>query len=186
MTDAAWDSDPAMAIRAIKRHIEDNLLGDTMTGLACLCSAAYMDWLLTNDEIKQAYDYAANQLTALGANPRISDRRYNFVYQDVTFVEYRGRASSINADGTTTVRKFIADGEAQYFPVGTVDTFNCYAGPGDFAEALNMPGQLYYAKAAGGKWNRSVDLLTQSNFLPICRRPRLLVNSNLSSTSSGA
>ena len=97
--------------------------------------------------------------------------RSGFTFGGITFEEYRGQASDING----TVRKFIAPGEAHAFPLGTVDTFGTYLAPADFNETVNTLGQPLYAKQEPRKFERGTDLHTQSNPLPMCHRPGVLV-----------
>ena len=97
--------------------------------------------------------------------------RSGFTYGGITFEEYRGQASDANG----TVRKFIAPGEAHAFPLGTVDTFATYFAPADFNETVNTLGLPLYAKQDARKFERGTDLHTQSNPLPMCHRPRVLV-----------
>ena len=47
--------------------------------------------------------------------------------------------------------------------------------PADFNETVNTLGQLLYAKQEPRKFERGTDLHTQSNPLPMCHRPALLV-----------
>jgi hypothetical protein len=167
-------------IRDVKRHIEDNLLGDVMTGVAALCSSQFYDMLLEDADIKAAYNAAAAMMRL---NPNIDDVRPVFTHGGVQFIEYRGKADQKNADGTTTVRKFVPDGDAIFFPIGTMQSAVSFTAPGDFLEALNMPGQLYYAKSApADKWNRGIELHTQSAFLPIWTRPATLVRGHTGSS----
>ena len=108
-------------------------------------------------------------------NPNIDDVRPAFFHQGVLFMEYRGASSQLNQDGTTTARKFIPANTARFFPLGTIQSAVSFAAPGDFIECLNMPGYLYYAKAAPVRFDRGVDLHTQSSFLPLWTRPKTLV-----------
>ena len=78
-------------------------------------------------------------------------------------------------DGTLGTRRFIAAGEAHAFPVGTVDTFATYFAPADFNETVNTLGQSLYAKQEPRKFDRGTDLHTQSNPLPMCHRPGVLI-----------
>ncbi|MNW12277.1 hypothetical protein D3C71_2099270 [compost metagenome] len=73
------------------------------------------------------------------------------------------------------MRKFIEPGEGHAFPLGTLDTFSTYVAPADFNETVNTLGQLLYSKQAPRKFDRGTDLHTQSNPLPMCHRPALLV-----------
>jgi len=47
--------------------------------------------------------------------------------------------------------------------------------PADFNETVNTPGLPLYAKLAPRKFERGWDIHTQSNPLPLCRRPEVLV-----------
>ncbi len=171
--------DIAQHCRNIKRHIEDNLLGDTMTGVAALCSTEFYDMLLSDTDVKAAYNAAA---AVSAQNPNINDVRPMFFHQGITFVEYRGSAGVKNADGTTTTRRFIPANTARFFPVGTMDSAASFVAPGDFIETVNMPGQLFYAKPHTIKHGRGVEIYTQSNMLPLWKRPAVLVRG---STASG-
>jgi hypothetical protein len=149
----------------VKRHIEDNLRGEFMTGVYCLCSPGFFDLLTTHAKVKEAYArWQQGQLL-------FSDNRTNFTFGGITFEEYRGQAT----DAAGTVRKFIADDEAHFFPVGTASTFRTYFAPADFNETANTLGLPLYAKQEPRKFGRGTDLHTQSNPLPICLRPEVLV-----------
>lgn len=165
--------------RNVKRHIEDNLLGDIMTGVAGLCSSQFYDSMLEDEKVLAAYNAAA---TRVGYNPNIHDTRPAFMHQDILFMEYRGRASERKQDGTTVVHKFIPDNEVRFFPLGTMQSAASFVAPGDFIECLNMPGELYYAKAAPVRFDRGVDLHTQSSFLPLWTRPANLVRGRTEAT----
>ncbi|MFZ4807475.1 MAG: major capsid protein [Hyphomicrobiaceae bacterium] len=166
--------------REVKRHIEDNLHGETMTGVAALCSPEFYDAMLEDTDVKAAYNASAAMMRL---NPNIDDARPAFGHQGVLWIEYRGSASAKNADGTATTRKFIPAGDARFFPLGTMTSASSYAAPGDFLEALNMPGQLYYAKSAPVDLNRGLMLHTQSAMLPIWKRPALLVRGHTGSSN---
>ncbi len=149
----------------VKRHIEDNLKGEFMSGIMCLCSAGFFDALTTHPKVKEAYSRWQNGLALL------SDNRMGFTFGGVTFEEYRGQAT----DAAGNVRKFIADDEAHFFPLGTASTFKTYFAPADFNETANTLGLPLYAKQEPRKFGRGTDLHSQSNPLPICHRPEVLV-----------
>lgn len=175
-------------LRTIKRHIERNLHGETMSGVICLASYEFMEMLFVDTEIKAAYNAAmAGWQTAVAMNPVLNDRRFSFTVQEITFIEYSGTASAPNPDGTFTTRRFIPSGDAIFLPIGTTDSARQYAAPGDFAECVNMPGELFYAKEKvnGDGYNRSREFLTQSNLLPLWRRPELLIRGTTATSSGG-
>jgi hypothetical protein len=154
-----------LKILEVKRHIEDNLRGEFMTGIHCLCSPGFFDALTTHAKVKEAYArWQQGQIL-------FTDNRTNFSFGGITFEEYRGQAT----DAAGTVRKFIADDEAHFFPLGTATTFRTYFAPADFNETANTLGLPLYAKQAPRKFDRGTDLHTQSNPLPIALRPEVLV-----------
>ena len=154
-----------LKILEVKRHVEDNLRGEFMTGIYCLCSPGFFDALTTHAKVKEAYArWQQGQIL-------FSDNRTNFSFGGITFEEYRGQAT----DPTGTVRKFIADDEAHFFPLGTATTFRTYFAPADFNETANTLGLPLYAKQEPRKFGRGTDLHTQQNPLPLCLRPEVLV-----------
>ena len=153
----------------VLRHFEDNLKGEFMTGVHCLCSPEFYDALTDHVKVKDAFAYSQQRAVL------IDDMRAGFTFGGVTFEEYRGQATDVN--GVT--RRFIAAGEAHAFPLGTIDTFCTYYAPADFNETANTLGQPLYAKQEPRKFERGTDLHTQSNPLPMCHRPGVLVKLTL-------
>jgi hypothetical protein len=157
--------------REVKRHIEDNLKGDVMSGVHALCSPEWFDKFVAHPNVKDAYIYQQGQ------NVLRDDLRSRFEFQGITFEEYRGTAT--DKDGNE--RKFIPAGDVRFFPLGTRSTFFDYSAPADFMETVNTRGLPKYAKqAVDTQFQRFVDLHTQMNPLPICLRPAVLVRGNSS------
>jgi len=163
------NSNVKKACANVLRHFEDNLKGEFMTGVHCLCSPEFFDALTDHGKVKDAFAYSQQRAVL------IDDMRAGFTFGGVTFEEYRGQATDMN--GIT--RRFIAAGEAHAFPLGTVDTFSTYYAPADFNETANTLGQALYAKQEPRKFERGTDLHTQSNPLPMCHRPGVLVKLNM-------
>lgn len=149
--------------------MEDGLNGEFSTGTHVLCSPEFFRALVTHAEVKTAYQNWQQGVVL------INDMRSGFNYSGITFEEYRGQASYVKPDGTLGTRRFIAEGEAHAFPIGTVDTFATYFAPADFNETVNTLGQTLYAKQEPRKFDRGTDLHTQSNPLPMCHRPNVLI-----------
>ena len=152
--------------RDVVRHIEQNLKGEIMTEVRCLVSASFFDKLIAHSKVKEAYqNYEAAQSILAG------DVRRRFRFNGVTFEEYVGTAT--DADGTA--RPFLTVDYGQAFPMGTMGTFETLFAPADFMETANTLGIELYAKQEPRKFARGIDLHTQSNPLPICYRPAVLV-----------
>lgn len=152
------------------RHIEDNLKGETMTRVHCLASPEWFDAFVSHPDVKDRFKYASSNAALQ------DDVRKSFSFAGITFEEYRGVAD----DTSGVAQKFIPANTARFFPVGTMDTFQTYFAPADFMETVNTVGQEMYAKQSLMKYDRGVELHTQMNPLPICRRPALLVKGTIS------
>jgi hypothetical protein len=167
-------------VAEVVRHIEDNLLGDTMTGVRALCSRTFFDALTSHAKVVTAYQYFAAQQNLLR-----EDVRGGFVYKGVTFEDYGGAvANAMNEDGTTTVRRFIPEGDARFFPMGTNDTFQTYFAPPDVITEINSApsDEVYADQAIDPEFERWVKLHTQSNPLPVVKRPAVLVRGNIAAS----
>jgi len=156
-------------IREVLRHIEDNLKGEVMSDVRVLVDESFYDKLVSHTTIKEAY------LNWSAAQERIGgDLRKGFRFGGVTFEEYRGTATDYST-GTGVARKFITTDYGIAFPVGTMSTFETLFAPGDFLETVNTLGLELYAKQEPRPFNRGIDLHMQTNPLPICYRPGVLV-----------
>ena len=159
------DTDVKGRCISVLRHIEDNLRGEFMTRVHALVSPEFFDALTSHAKVEKAYERWME-----GAALR-DDLRAGFTFGGITFEEYRGQATDPNG----VVRRFIAENEGHAFPLGTVETFASYFAPADFNETANTLGQQLYAKQEPRKFERGTDLHTQSNPLPMCHRPGVLV-----------
>jgi hypothetical protein len=150
----------------VVRHIEDNLKGEYSNGVHALVSQEFFDKLVKHAKVKEAFANYQEAAQRLGG-----DMRKGFTFGGITFEEYRGIAT--DPDGTS--RRFIASGEGHSYPTGTQDTFRTTFAPADFFEAVNTIGLELYAKLEPRKFGRGADLHSQSNPLPMCMRPAVLV-----------
>lgn len=151
---------------AVLRLVEDNLMGEVMSGVRALVSAEFYDKLTAHARVEAAYANWSAAETRLGG-----DLRKGFTFGGVTFEEYRG----VGVDADANVRRFIAAGEGHAFPEGTLRTFGTSNAPADFVETTNTIGLPYYAKQEPRKFGRGIDIHTQSNPLPLCYRPGVLI-----------
>lgn len=162
-------TDVAKVCRSTVRHIEDNLLGEVMDRVHCLCGESFFDALIAHPNVEKFYLGHAQALQLAGNN---TDPRKGFVFGGITFEEYRGKATDPTSG---SMRKFIGDNDAHFFPTGTQNTFKIHYAPADFMETVNTFGVPIYAKQVMADNGKKVDVLTESNPLPLCRRPAILV-----------
>ena len=164
-------TDVTAKCRLVRRHIEQNLKGELMSNVRVLVDSAFFDKLTGHDNVKRAFDnwqaasgfYAANQ-------------RKSFTFGEITFEEYVGTADDANG----TPHPFIPATEGIAYPEGTVNTFKMLGAPADFLETANTIAQQYYVKQEPRKYNRGIDIHSQSNVLPLCQRPAVLVRCHTS------
>lgn len=166
---AAADAAQSKTLEVL-RHIEDSLMGDVYSRVRALCSPEFFDNLISEDAVKRSWDNWQGNSNMLGIDPR-----HGFVWNGIIYEEYRGSATYLNEDDTTTIRKFIPAGEARFYPEGTNSSFRTYNAPADFMETVNTMGLPFYAKQKIMDFDKGVDIHTQSNPLPLCLRPAVLV-----------
>lgn len=163
-------SDPKFDVKktclSILRTVEDNLHGETCNGVYAFVGPEFFDALTSHPVVKDAYHRWQDSLALR------TDMRTGFPFAGVTFEEHRGRAWT--ADGN--VNFFVQPKEGHAFPLGTLNTFCTYYAPADFNETANTVALPLYAKQAPRQFDRGTDLHTQSNPLPLCHRPGLLVS----------
>lgn len=150
---------------SIARHIEANMAGEISSGITALVRASFFDSLGNHANVKAGYERWQD-----GSALR-SDYRRGFTFGPVTFVEYEGAVT----DAEGNIRTMVPDDEGIAFPTGTMNTFATYFAPADFNEAVGQQGQRLYSKLEEKRMGRGWDLHTQSNPLPMCNRPSVLV-----------
>lgn len=166
----------AAKCREVTAHMEDHLNGDTMASVHALCAPDFFEALITHPSVESVYaNYPAD------VNPLRQDVRRSFPFHGITFEEYRGSATQLAEDGTKTARRMVANGTARFFPLGTADTFENVFAPPDVLDLANTPAnaQVYVDTAVDPEFGRWVKLHSQSNPLPLVKRPAMLVKGTL-------
>lgn len=149
----------------VKRWIEDHLLGEIMSGVHVLVHKDFFDALIGHDTVKEHYlSWSAAQIFK-------GDMRTRFDYGGITFEEYNGTSSYQG-----TPKPFFTSKYGIAFPLGTNDTFRTIFAPPSFLSTAGIPyNQPVFAKSVRSTDDRHIDLITESNPLPICMRPGVLV-----------
>jgi len=160
------DTDVRAKCEEVLDHIETHLFGETMTGVHVFVDRVFFTALVSHPSVEKAFA----QYQALNQN-LASDYRQRFEFGGLTFEVYR--ATWTDKDGTA--RPAIASGKGHAFPEGTGNTFEEIAAPGNFLETANTMGIEYYARQQPRKYNAGIDMWAESNVLPMCKRPEVLV-----------
>jgi hypothetical protein len=163
-------TEPLLKVMEMKRYIELNMEGEQATGIWVPVAYDFFAKLITHPNVKAAYNTYLQ-----GQQPLREDLRTGFNYMGVMFEVEEGYATTAGTPTTAPVtHRFIPDGTGRAVPLGT-DSFGTLLAPADFIETVNTPGLPRYAKQFVDKFDRFVQLHTQSNPMPYCKRPQVLV-----------
>jgi hypothetical protein len=156
-TDATKTAD--IVTQAIEKS-EDALDGEMATGYIALCSSTFFRKLRTNAAFEKTHLNSAsnNELRVAGHTP--------VEWAGVSWIRYRGRAAGVD---------FIPEGKAYLIPQGVSDLFITRFAPADYAETVNTTGIPFYSRQEMLRFNKGVELESQSNPLNLCTRPNAIV-----------
>lgn len=154
-------------------YMEDNALGEVVTGVIKLCSPGYMEALAKNKAFREAFKAYQNDTSSI--NPNRQSARRPFEFKDVIYLRHRGKCSFKKKDGTTVTHQFIPDGEAIALPLGTTECFRTFFGPAEFLETVNTIGKEIYVKPKLMDLDMGIELHSFSHALNLVTKPRLVV-----------
>lgn len=154
-------------------YMEDQALGETVTGVIKLCSPGYLDAMMKNASFREAYRYYSESQGEL--NPNRQTARRPFQFKDCTYVRHRGSCSYKKKDGSVVTHQFIPTNEAIAVPMGTYECFQTFFGPAEFIETVNTVGQEIYVKPKVMELDMGIELNSFSHALNLVTKPRLVV-----------
>lgn len=147
-----------------------DLLGDEgYTGIIALCGNTYFDKLTAHPTLYAAYDRWRNgeYLRVSHLAPQwFAAAAAGFMYQNILFINFRGKVGDLT---------FVEDNAAYFIPQGLDELFEAVIAPADYTETVNTKGRKYYARQEPLRFNKGVELETQSNVLHICKRPDIII-----------
>lgn len=149
----------------VLRAIEEALGARMYQGVHAMCGASFFDDFIGHEYVRDAYHRYQDSI-----NLR-NDVRKGFEFGGITFEEYRGKIGNVD---------FVPDTEANFFPVGVPGLFVTYNAPADFVETVNTLGLPIYAKQERLKFDKGIEIHTQSNPLCLCTQPKVLVQGTAS------
>ncbi|RXF72117.1 major capsid protein [Hansschlegelia zhihuaiae] len=158
-------------------HVQDNLLGETSSGVEAIVSPSFFGKLVGHPNVEKYW------LQTQNAGQLASTERQNlggqwgrvFELQTIMFREYRGTAPLKNAIGELTSEPFVAANKGHAYPVGTQSAFATYDAPPNDVRYINIPGIEVLISPKILDHGAGVELMTQSNPLAIPRRIETLV-----------
>ena len=149
---------------AVIRAIEEALGAVMYDHIHAFCGKDWFEAFIGHEYVRDAYHRWRDS-----ENLR-NDPRRGFEFGGIIFEEYRGSIGSVD---------FVADNEANFFPVGVPGLFKTLNAPADFIETVNTIGVPIYAKQERLKFDKGIEIHTQSNPLCICTQPLTLVQGTI-------
>lgn len=169
---ATTTTDILAKIELVTAAMQDGALTGTTPGeIYAICSPEFFAALVSHPMIVRAFTYyqtspqlLRDRLTAKG----FGDARYReFVFGNVTFIEYRG--SDVNG------RRYVPAGDAYFLPSNPGDSFVTYFAPAGKFDLVNTLGQESYAFEWADPKGEEIVLESETNFLSVLRRPQLII-----------
>lgn len=155
-------------------HIVTNLKGETMSGVEVIVSSSFFNKFVQHAKVEKYWLQTQNalQLVSMPRDRRGGNwgRTFNFPLGNLVFTEYKGVAP-LKAGSAP----FVAVDYGHAYPAGTGNAFQTYLGPAHHWDYVNDPGMELYVSTKVLDHGRGVEIVTQANPLPICKRPELLV-----------
>lgn len=144
----------------VQVKIEDALGADPYTDVLVLCGQTFWEKLVTHPKVEEWYTGYSEALTRSQ-----SSTRQPFRFGDLMWERYRGNAGST---------PFVGTDDAYAIPVGTgLDQTN-YA-PSTMMIEGEFLGRPFYTSIKRLDHDKGVEIYTESNPLPLFRKPRAIV-----------
>lgn len=157
----ATSADPKAKCVAVKRAIRNALGGRSFRRVRVKASEGWMDKFVAHNNMKAAWE-----LWQAGAFGRQDQTESDFEFAGVVFQIY---------SGGTSAGDFIPDGLAYAYPEGVPRMFQTAYAPADYMETVNTQGVPYYAKQERMKFDRGVELESQTNPLMLNTLPEAVL-----------
>jgi Phage major capsid protein E len=165
------------------QHIGSNLTGSPMTQVEALVAPDFFNELIQHPKVSdtwKGYEAAAGIANMVRKRSAMYGRE--FVFQNVLFREYMGFAtrwdSATNAPSTAGATPYIAAGFGHAYPAGTINVGVTFDGPPNDVAMVNQPppsADYIHITQKPMDHGFGVELLSQSNFLPLWKQPKTLV-----------
>lgn len=145
--------------------------GIIMTDFLALCSPKFFQQLISNPFIREAYlpvqmpQRDGLLVGRLDAGQPFGSAYQEFRFRGITFIEVRGGVAG---------QPYVDEGKAYCFPRGT-DTFETWFAPANRLDTVNQIASPSYAFEYIDEKKGSIDIMSETNFLNIMKRPDLVV-----------
>lgn len=155
---------------AARRLVEAKLGAKRYRSMRGICSAGFFDAFVANADVKASWDRFQDGAWLRSNLSAGQDGVGGFEYGGIFWEEYRG-----NINGTPLIESNVC----YLVPEGVPDLFITKFAPGDYMETVNTMGLPYYAKMERERYDKGVEMESQSNPLMLNTQPDAVVKLTL-------
>ncbi len=159
--------------------ITGNLQGEVMNGVEAIVDPTFFQALITHAKVLAYYQQAEQALMLANLIREQSQGQMwgrKFQIGQIMFREYYGTAP-VKATPTSAIAStpFWASNTGTAYPRGTTKMMQVYNGPAHDLREVNRPGAAVYISPKILDHGEGIELKSQSNPLPVIRRPAAVV-----------
>lgn len=159
--------------------ITGNLQGEVMTGIEAIVDPTFFQALITHSKVLAYYQQAEQALMLANLIREESKGQMwgrKFQIGQIMFREYYGTAP-VKSSPTASLASapFWASNTGTAYPRGTTKMMRVYNGPAHDLREVNRPGAPVYVSPKILDHGEGIELKSQSNPLPVVRRPAAVV-----------
>lgn len=161
----------------VKSLIRKALRGTPSSGVIVLAGTAWYDTYVGHEFVRKAVENYAGSTP----NPARDDVADQFRFRGLTIERIDEEFQTHLGNGTFEAYPAIAEDEAIAIPLGT-PFFKRYVAPPDTIQDANnapAPGEKVFVSTDDLPHGKGKDIWTESNVLPICQRPDLMIKLTL-------
>lgn len=160
----------------VYQTVSQNITQDVMTGVEAIVDPTFFQKLVSHANVKQFYVNAEQAVLLLNMDRMRGTRDSqhwgrSIELFNILWREYYGQATLKN--GST--RPFWQPNTGTAFPSGTLNMFKTWDAPANDIRYVNTRGQPIYVSPRVLEHGQGLELLSQSNTLPVVRRPQATV-----------
>ena len=164
---------------AVWQSITKGLQGEVMTRIDAIVDPTFFQALVTHAKVAQYYLNAEQAINLAALVRKESSGNMwgrEFEHGRIRWREYYGTAP-VKASSTAAIAStpFWASKTGTAYPVGTRKMFRTYNAPANDLRFVNTPGLEVYVSPEILEHGQGIELRSESNPLPICRRPEAVV-----------
>lgn len=164
-------TDVIAKVEAVIANMQDYAqTGDVINGVVGYCSPEFFAALIAHAKVQTAYTYytatAGQEILRNRAGGMQSGLYRSFEYGGIKFIEVRTVLAG---------ERLIPAKEAVFVPTGTSDSFVAYMAPAGRFDYLGSIAEAGYLWTFDSPKGTHVDIEGEFNYLPVLRRPKLVV-----------